>query len=47
LLALLVMTFACWAYTIAVALTRVRRIILEREGNTRWVADMLEDKSNG
>ncbi len=47
LLALLVMTFACWAYTIAVALTRVRRIILEREGNTRWVGDMLEDKSNG
>ncbi len=41
---LLVMTLACWAYAIAVALTRVRRIILEREANTKWVADMLEGR---
>ena len=38
---LLVMTFACWFYTIAVALTRVRSIILERERQSAWVAKML------
>ncbi|MBL8511315.1 MAG: cytochrome c biogenesis protein CcsA, partial [Betaproteobacteria bacterium] len=31
LLAMLIMTFACWAYAIAVALVRVRAIIVERE----------------
>ncbi len=41
---LLVMTLACWAYAIAVALTRVRRIILERESNTKWVRDLLEGR---
>ncbi len=39
---LLIMTFACWSYTIAVALTRVRSIILERESNNVWVKEMLE-----
>ncbi len=42
LVALLVMTLACWAYAIAVALMRVRRIILERESGTRWVSEMLK-----
>ncbi len=41
---LLVMTLACWAYAIAVALMRVRRTILERESNTKWVSDMLEGR---
>ena len=41
---LLIMTLACWAYAIAVVLTRVRRIILEREANTKWVSDMLEGR---
>jgi len=43
---LLIMTVAFWFYTIAVALTRVQRIILERESNTAWVKQMLpqEDK---
>ena len=39
---LLIMSFACWLYAIAVVLTRVRRIILERESNTAWVKDMLQ-----
>ena len=35
---MLVMTLACWAYAIAVALTRVCVIILERERHSRWLA---------
>ena len=34
---MLLMAFAFWMYSIAVALTRVRAIILERERRTRWV----------
>ena len=37
LTAMLIMTFACWAYTIAVSLHRVRSIILERESHTDWI----------
>ncbi|MEO8755712.1 MAG: heme ABC transporter permease CcmC [Casimicrobiaceae bacterium] len=37
LLGMLVMTFAAWAYTIAVALWRVRAIILERERGAGWM----------
>jgi heme exporter protein C len=37
LLAMLVMTFAFWAYAIAAALARVRNVILERERQTEWV----------
>jgi heme exporter protein C len=35
---------ACWLYAIAVALTRVRSIILEREANTQWVKELQEVK---
>ncbi|MCC6195377.1 MAG: cytochrome c biogenesis protein CcsA [Burkholderiales bacterium] len=35
---MLVMTFAAWFYAIAVALWRVRAIILERERGAAWVA---------
>lgn len=35
---------ACWLYVIAVALARVRSIILERESNTQWVKDLQEVK---
>ena len=35
---------ACWLYVIAVSLMRVRSIILERERNTQWVADLKEIK---
>ena len=39
---MLVMTFAAWFYSIAVALTRVRTIILERERGSAWI-DVLPD----
>ena len=35
---------ACWLYAIAVALSRVRSIILEREANTQWVKELPEVK---
>ena len=38
LAAMLVMALAAWFYSIAMALTRVRAIILEREKHTAWVA---------
>lgn len=39
---LLTMTIACWLYAIAVVLTRVRSIILERERKTDWINDLPE-----
>jgi heme exporter protein C len=36
LIGMLVMALAFWMYSIAVALGRVRSIILEREGHTDW-----------
>ena len=39
---MLIMTFAFWAYSIAVAMYRVRVIILEREKDTRWVSELPE-----
>ena len=38
---MLVMGLAAWAYTIAVSLHRVRSIILEREGHTRWAQELM------
>jgi len=38
------MLAACWLYAIAVVLVRVRSIILERERNTTWIADLPEVK---
>ena len=40
LTAMLLMAFACWFYSIAVALTRVRAIILEREKRAGWVGEI-------
>lgn len=37
LLGMLIMALAAWAYSIAVSLTRVRAIIVEREGHAHWV----------
>jgi len=37
LLAMLLMALAAWCYTIAVALHRVRSIIVEREAGADWV----------
>jgi heme exporter protein C len=39
---MLVMAIAAWFYTIAVALVRVRSIILERERQADWVKAILE-----
>jgi heme exporter protein C len=39
------LALACWMYTIAVALTRVRTIILEREKNAVWINDLIGAKS--
>jgi len=38
---MLVMALACWAYTIAVSLARVRGIILEREKSAQWVDELI------
>jgi len=43
LLTMLIMTFAFWSYSIAVALYRVRCEILERERNSDWVLEMTEE----
>lgn len=40
--AMFTMLVAMWLYVIAVALLRVRSIILERERNTQWVAELAE-----
>ncbi|MDD5241927.1 MAG: heme ABC transporter permease CcmC [Sulfuricella sp.] len=39
---MMVMALAVWMYAIAASLSRVRSIILERERNTQWVAQLLE-----
>jgi heme exporter protein C len=41
---MLVMALCFWMYSIAVALTRVRAIILERETHTEWVKELPEVK---
>jgi heme exporter protein C len=38
---MLVMTFACWAYAIAICLTRVRGVILEREKGAQWIDELI------
>ncbi len=39
---MLIMVVACWMYAIAIALVRVRNIILERERHTEWVKHAVE-----
>ena len=39
---MLIMALGFWAYTIAVAMARVRCIILERERDTTWVSELAE-----
>ena len=41
---MLIMTFAFWMYTIAVVLMRARRIVLERERQTSWVAELVSNR---
>ena len=45
LAAMLIMSFAAWFYTIAVALHRVRSIILEREAHAEWVRALVRERS--
>ncbi len=49
LTAMLILAIAFWFYTIAVVLTRVRAIILERERENQWVAEqsMVEQSVAG
>ena len=42
--AMFTMLAAMWLYVIAIALLRVRSIILERERNTQWVTELAEVK---
>jgi len=42
---MLIMTFGCWAYTIAIAMQRVRNIILEREHGAQWVRELTGEKA--
>lgn len=39
--AMLIMVFAAWAYTIAVALYRVRSLMLAREADAQWVQALI------
>ena len=39
---MLLMTLACWMYAIAVTLSRLRSIILERESRADWVQPLSE-----
>lgn len=39
---ILLCVLACWMYSLAVALMRVRRLMLEREPHAPWVREMLE-----
>jgi heme exporter protein C len=41
LVTMLIMTVGFWAYSIAVAMVRVRSVILERERSTGWVREAL------
>jgi heme exporter protein C len=42
---MLIMTFGCWAYTIAIAMQRVRNIILEREHGAQWVRELIGENA--
>ena len=42
LITMLIMALGFWAYSVAVALARVRSIILERERHTQWVSELAE-----
>ncbi len=44
LMALLLMAFACWAYTIAVVLRRAQAVILERKKVALWASQISKNK---
>jgi heme exporter protein C len=41
---MLLCALACWMYSIAIALMRVRTIMLERERHTDWVRELLAEQ---
>ena len=43
--AMLIMSIAFWMFAVAMALYRVRSIILVRERHTQWVANLPEVKA--
>jgi heme exporter protein C len=43
LVAMLLLTLACWAYAFAVVFLRARAIVLEREGDTAWARALVAD----
>jgi heme exporter protein C len=48
--AMLLVTLACWAYAIGMALYRVRGLILQREHEAAWVQNLLRaggDRAGG
>jgi len=45
LTAMMVMTFAFWAYAFAVVFTRTRAIILEREQDADWVRTLVREEA--
>ena len=42
LMAMLLMTLACWAYAFAVVFMRARAIVIEREQHTAWVSALAQ-----
>ena len=42
LMAMLLMTLACWAYAFAVVFMRARAIVIEREQHTTWVSALAQ-----
>jgi heme exporter protein C len=47
LTAMLLMTFAFWAYAFAVVFMRTRAIVLERERHTEWVGELVRRQEAG
>ena len=47
LLAMLLMTLACWAYAFAVVFVRARAITLEREGDNAWARALVASDIQG
>jgi heme exporter protein C len=47
LIAMLLLTLACWAYAFAVVFVRARAIVLEREGDNAWARALIAATSQG
>jgi heme exporter protein C len=47
LIAMLLLTLACWAYAFAVVFVRARAITLEREGDTAWARALVAASNQG